>query len=425
MSDTALKERPPEERGGLRGTIASTIDLPRRPEELPGFDDDGPPPRPPRRGRRWLLWALVAVAVVVVVLPVLFISVLAGPFGGSGAPGGACAATAGAQTLPANLGAPGQLGGIAGTGITQQDYDAVRRSPYASSRISAGQYVSTAYGPPWGGIQGNGNQTSGGLRIDGGSPHKYFIAVDPKRIGHGTWVYVWPNPFGWAGPFLAADTGGAIKDGRIDFYDWRGRATQYGWGRRVVQASPTPLGGAGAGDATPTAPVSGGLPLGGCATAGSSGPLPLTAGEKAKILPSGLAAAPMDAPDAIKRMIAAGNQIVGKPYLLGGGHGVPLTRISNTYDCSSSVSHLLYGGGFADVDYTPASGEMARSYGRPGWSKWVTMMANNGHVYMYVAGLRWDTHRWGSADQGVSGIGWHSARRPDTGFTPRHPEQLA
>ena len=51
-----------------------------------------------------------------------------------------------------------------------------------------------------------------------------MIAVDPALIGHGQLVYLWPNPFGWRGPFLAADTGSAIQGRRIDFYDWRGRA---------------------------------------------------------------------------------------------------------------------------------------------------------------------------------------------------------
>ena len=35
-------------------------------------------------------------------------------------------------------------------------------------------------------------------------------------------------------------------------------------------------------------------------------------------------------------IIAAGNQIVGKPYEYGGGHGLPLNQVAPTYDCSSS-----------------------------------------------------------------------------------------
>jgi 3D (Asp-Asp-Asp) domain-containing protein len=176
---------------------------------------------------------------LILVMPVAMLAVFGRPAGAD--PVSECAPGATDPTLPANLGAPGQLGGIAGTGITAQDLADVRRSRHASSRITPGDYVSTSYGPPWGGIQGEGNATSGGLRIGGGAPRKYFIAVDPDLIGHATWVYLWPNPYNWSGPFLAADTGGAIVDRRIDFYDWRGRSAQLGWGRRVVRASATPL----------------------------------------------------------------------------------------------------------------------------------------------------------------------------------------
>ena len=62
-------------------------------------------------------------------------------------------------------------------------------------------------------------------------------------------------------------------------------------------------------------------------------------------------------PLAVRRIIAAGNQIVGKPYLYGGGHGLPLVEIAPAYDCSSSVEHLLYGGGLLPVDYDAASGD--------------------------------------------------------------------
>ena len=44
-------------------------------------------------------------------------------------------------------------------------------------------------------------------------------------------------------------------------------------------------------------------------------------------------------------MIAAGNEIAGLPYVYGAGHGVPLDELAAAYDCSSSVEHLLYGGG--------------------------------------------------------------------------------
>jgi 3D (Asp-Asp-Asp) domain-containing protein len=139
--------------------------------------------------------------------------------------------------LAGDFSGPGTLGGVAGTGLTPAQVSVVRDgSPYAGTRVTPGTYLTTAYGPPWGGIQGVGISTSGGLLIGGGAPRWYVIAVDPRLIAHGTLVQVWPNPFAWHGAFLAADTGGAIQGRRIDFYDWRGRVTQYRWGSRQAEA---------------------------------------------------------------------------------------------------------------------------------------------------------------------------------------------
>ena len=150
---------------------------------------------------------------------------------------------------------------------------------------------------------------------------------------------------------------------------------------------------------------------------------PIAPGDRAQLLPSGLAAAPADAPVAVREIIAAGNQIVGKPYTYGGGHGLPLSEIAPTYDCSSSVEHLLYGAGLLPVDYDAPSGTL-ESFGEPGPGRWVTLYANADHVFMYVAGLRWDTHNAAGPDDGSTGIGWHPLIRSDDGFVARHPAGL-
>ena len=151
--------------------------------------------------------------------------------------------------------------------------------------------------------------------------------------------------------------------------------------------------------------------------------VPLTAGERARLLPNGLAAAPADAPDGVKQMIAAGNQIAGKPYLYGGGHGLPLSEVAPAYDCSSSVEHLLYGARLLPVTYGAASGSL-ESFGAAGPGRWVTLYANADHVFMYVAGLRWDTHDAAGPGDGSSGIGWHPLIRSAAGFIARHPVGL-
>jgi cell wall-associated NlpC family hydrolase len=151
--------------------------------------------------------------------------------------------------------------------------------------------------------------------------------------------------------------------------------------------------------------------------------VPVTAGDRAELLPDGLAAAPADAPPAVTGIIAAGNQIVGKPYLYGGGHGLPLSEVAPAYDCSSSVEHLLYGGGLLPADYDAASGQLEQ-FGQPGPGRWVTIYASAAHVFMYVAGLRWDTHDAAGPGDGSTGIGWHPLIRSSDGFTVRHPAGL-
>jgi hypothetical protein len=160
----------------------------------------------------------------------------------------------------------------------------------------------------------------------------------------------------------------------------------------------------------------------GCGAGATSG-LPITSGPRATLLPNGLAAAPAAAPGAVKGMIEAGNQIVGKPYVYGGGHGLPLSQIAPAYDCSSSVSHLLWGGGLLPATGDETSGAL-ESFGLPGPGRWVTIYASASHVFIYVAGLRWDTHDAAGPGDGSAGIGWHPLIRDAAGFVVRHPVGL-
>ena len=134
---------------------------------------------------------------------------------------------------------------------------------------------------------------------------------------------------------------------------------------------------------------------------------------------NGKAAIPRGAPKRVRAIIAAANQIAGKPYKWGGGHAKLVDR---GYDCSGTVSYALIRSGTGLLFSPLASGGFAR-WGTAGAGKWVTVYANKGHVYMEVAGLRLDTSPagvWG----GEKGVRWRPAIGRRTGFKVRHPVGL-
>jgi peptidoglycan hydrolase-like protein with peptidoglycan-binding domain len=137
-------------------------------------------------------------------------------------------------------------------------------------------------------------------------------------------------------------------------------------------------------------------------------------GAKATLNADGTATAPQGAPKAVQDIIAAGNQIADTPYKYGGGHTDDFQ--DSGYDCSGSVSFALHGAGLlrAPLD----SGEFM-SWGQSGSGQWVTIFANEDHVYMVVAGLFFDTS--GASD---SGSRWQTDRRSASGYTVRHPPGL-
>jgi peptidoglycan hydrolase-like protein with peptidoglycan-binding domain len=132
---------------------------------------------------------------------------------------------------------------------------------------------------------------------------------------------------------------------------------------------------------------------------------------RAHLNANGTATAPANAPRAIKSVIAAANRIAFKPYIYGGGHG---SWNDSGYDCSGSVSYALHGAGLVD---SPMDSTEFESYGRAGRGRWITIWTNAGHVYMYVAGLRFDT----SAQSSTGGSRWTNQGRSSDGFIVRHP----
>lgn len=142
---------------------------------------------------------------------------------------------------------------------------------------------------------------------------------------------------------------------------------------------------------------------------------PTVKGNKAKLV-GDKAIAPANAPKKVKQIISAANRIRNKPYRYGGGHRRWNDR---GYDCSGAVSYALRAAGLIRRPMT--SGQFAR-WGKRGKGKWVTIYANRGHVFMVVAGLRWDTSYITDGDR--SGPGWSRSMRPTRGFKKVHPRGL-
>jgi cell wall-associated NlpC family hydrolase len=156
--------------------------------------------------------------------------------------------------------------------------------------------------------------------------------------------------------------------------------------------------------------TTGGMPVG---TAADTKPQLLVPGTTARYV-DGLAAAPMSVPAAIQEIIWAGNELIGLPYIYGGGHA---SFISPGYDCSGTVSFALHG---ANLLQTPEDSSEFEGWGSHGVGRWVTIFANPGHAYMTVAGLRLDTS---SADDpsNEQGPRWRPLRPGNEGFVERHP----
>jgi hypothetical protein len=158
-------------------------------------------------------------------------------------------------------------------------------------------------------------------------------------------------------------------------------------------------------------------------TGGSAAAVPVIAkpellvpGHTARVV-GGLAAAPMSAPAAVQAIVWAGNQIIGLPYIFGGGHA---SFVSRGYDCSGTVSFALHG---ASLLATPEDSSEFMGWGSHGVGTWVTVFSNPGHAYMTVAGLRLDTSAADDpSDQ--QGPRWRPLRPANSGFRVRHPVSL-
>jgi hypothetical protein len=149
-------------------------------------------------------------------------------------------------------------------------------------------------------------------------------------------------------------------------------------------------------------------------TASPSGPTGRP-GKATLVRKSGRAIPPSNAPAAVVAAINAGNAIHKRPYVWGGGHG---SFTSWGYDCSGAVSYVLHAAGLLS---SPLPSGPLMSWGLSGKGRWISVMANAGHAYAVIAGLRWDTSSYGS---GGNGPRWRATKRRPRGFAVRHPAGL-
>jgi peptidoglycan hydrolase CwlO-like protein len=128
---------------------------------------------------------------------------------------------------------------------------------------------------------------------------------------------------------------------------------------------------------------------------------------------AGMVQPPAGAPEAVRQVIAAGNAIATLPYIYGGGHA---SFHADGYDCSGSVSYALAAAGL--VSSPMVSGDF-ESWGAPGPGRWITIYANAGHVWMDVAGWRFDT-----VALAESGTRWARGGGEFSDMVVRHPAGL-
>jgi cell wall-associated NlpC family hydrolase len=144
-------------------------------------------------------------------------------------------------------------------------------------------------------------------------------------------------------------------------------------------------------------------------------PRALVAGTRAKLMSNGFAAAPADAPAEVQEAVFAANEIVGKPYVYGGGHG---SFKSSGYDCSGTVSYALHGGGLLR---SPLDSGSFMRWGQRGRGAWITVYTNPGHAFAVIAGLRLDTSAAGERVSSGKGPRWRGVLRKTRGYRARHP----
>jgi hypothetical protein len=166
--------------------------------------------------------------------------------------------------------------------------------------------------------------------------------------------------------------------------------------------------------AVPAAAQTGGAGPPGSTTTTTTPTTPAPSGTAAVFNPDGSATAPAGAPWPVLKAINAANRIRTKPYIWGGGHR---SFKSKGYDCSGAVSYVLHAAGL--LRKPMVSGALGGRWGLPGTGSWITVYGNPSHVYMVIAGLRFDTSSGGDPFSQGSGPRWRTTARTSGGYSAR------
>jgi hypothetical protein len=131
----------------------------------------------------------------------------------------------------------------------------------------------------------------------------------------------------------------------------------------------------------------------------------------------GRAVIPRGAPRRVRRLVWHLNSIVGKRGRRGGAQ----VKLAHRGDRGAAV--LSYGLIKSGLLRSPMTCGRFAHWGEAGAGRWVTIYANNGHVYIEVAGLRLDTSSVGDHSH-RKGLRWRPVIGKRDGFKVRHPAGL-
>ncbi|HEV7806759.1 MAG TPA: hypothetical protein VGO80_13120 [Solirubrobacteraceae bacterium] len=310
-------------------------------------------PSPPKRSRGPL--AIIASALVFITLPALIVVVLLG-----GAQAAGCGPV---DVLPGSWTGPGSLGGVAGTGVTPAELTAARSiRNLGGKKITEGTYSPTAYFPnphaPATNCAATCTSTASGIRVNNATRRAYLVASNPRLNQYGALAYIWPNPYGWTGPFVVADTGSDFHSaGRLDFYvfidtgqTWQqALAKAYQWGpANQVTVSATPI--RPGGPSIATTPFTPGIPdLGPGGT-----PLLAPSAPTDDVAPGGDAAAcgAPTAPGSLGALTGTPEQIVNRVVAYAHDHGFPAVT-ADTVRTANGVHGATVSGSRSDHQGPP------------------------------------------------------------------------